>query len=477
MIFLRSIFILFFLVLGAGFSLFRLDQVYAQTCDPDRGGSDCESSDGGSDTGGSGESHSDRSSSDREGSRDGSSRDSVSDDIRHSDLPSDFKDRLMEGLKRIGGITPEVWSSPFEKDWSRHQAESQAVERSSGLNVRNSFRQESGFHRTVRTAFASFQLNSKSFQTSLYEDDFEFDFETEFEELDSFSSIEIQELGNKLHAVTESIVSSSIAEECGFDESDQNSKGSPANTWAKLGLSTGIAFTPANDLVDLTELFTGKDVAACLLGECENLNVSDRVLSAVGLVVGSGVFYRKAFSSARVGLSRARAVAKGIDAPVFDQAARHLGLDTLEKLLAKEVPGVSLKTTVFRFGENFKIHAKNVESDHRYSAAGFGAVYIGSSVEAVIAELGHYVKEMPFDYLKRIISKEVKLDNLLDLTNPEVRRTLGIELESLVRKKGDSMYDVTQAIGSIARNQYDGIIVPSARLSGATNIVVFKDIP
>ena len=66
---------------------------------------------------------------------------------------------------------------------------------------------------------------------------------------------------------------------------------------------------------------------------------------------------------------------------------------------------------------------------------------------------------------------DVRLTNMLDISNPSVRSQLGISLESIV---GEG-YDVTHAIGRYAySNGYDGIIAPSARADGGINIILFN---
>ncbi len=112
------------------------------------------------------------------------------------------------------------------------------------------------------------------------------------------------------------------------------------------------------------------------------------------------------------------------------------------------------------------IHPGNVAANHRYSKPGQSALYAGSSQDAVLAELKHYGVDAN---LVSWVSKRIKLRNVLDLTNPTVRQQLGVSLEDLT---GDS-YHVTQAIGDRARREYDGLIVPSARHHGSTNIVIF----
>jgi RES domain-containing protein len=83
----------------------------------------------------------------------------------------------------------------------------------------------------------------------------------------------------------------------------------------------------------------------------------------------------------------------------------------------------------------------------------------------VFGELEHYGID-----LKKVawVSKSIKIDNVLDLTNPVVRKQLGVSLESLT---SDS-YFVTHALGDFARAQgYNGILFPSARAPGTVNFV------
>lgn len=134
--------------------------------------------------------------------------------------------------------------------------------------------------------------------------------------------------------------------------------------------------------------------------------------------------------------------------------------------------GISYKGTVFRgvLADRTKmawdIHAGNVAANHRYSRPGQGALYAGTSREAALAELIHYGLDLT---AVAWVSKEFKFENVLDLTSPTIRQRIGVSLESLT---GDS-YQITQWIGDIARLRYDGLLVPSARQAGATNLVIF----
>jgi RES domain-containing protein len=113
------------------------------------------------------------------------------------------------------------------------------------------------------------------------------------------------------------------------------------------------------------------------------------------------------------------------------------------------------------------IHPGNVANHHRFSAPGRGALYSGTSREAILAELRHY-KGNPADVA--FVQRYIEADDILDLTNPTVRSDLGVSLADLV---SDS-YSHTQALGDFARTRYRGMLVPSARRAGVSHLVLFK---
>ncbi len=110
-----------------------------------------------------------------------------------------------------------------------------------------------------------------------------------------------------------------------------------------------------------------------------------------------------------------------------------------------------------------------INSNHRYTEAGVPGLYFSSGEKIVKAELGNYDV---FDFSGRTMYMyDVKLTNMLDVSNPSVRSQLGISLESIL---GES-YDVTHSIGRYAySNGYNGIIAPSARADGGVNIILFN---
>jgi RHS repeat-associated protein len=113
----------------------------------------------------------------------------------------------------------------------------------------------------------------------------------------------------------------------------------------------------------------------------------------------------------------------------------------------------------------WRVFEKNIAASHRYSGAGRGGVYAGTSREAVLAELKHYGVDTNDVTL---VAANVRVDNVLDLTNPAVRNQLGVTLTDLTSND----YTVTQAIGDLARSRYSAILVPSAREPGAKNLVL-----
>jgi RES domain-containing protein/uncharacterized Zn-binding protein involved in type VI secretion len=134
--------------------------------------------------------------------------------------------------------------------------------------------------------------------------------------------------------------------------------------------------------------------------------------------------------------------------------------------------GIQYSGTVYRLEDptrvstTFDVHAGNIAADHRYSGNGFGAVYGGTSPQTALAEVEHYGLSAG----RVSASKEVSLNNVLDLTNPATRNELNVTLGQIT---GDS-YSTTHQLGTLARtNGYDGILAPSARNPGGTNLVIF----
>jgi RES domain-containing protein len=96
-------------------------------------------------------------------------------------------------------------------------------------------------------------------------------------------------------------------------------------------------------------------------------------------------------------------------------------------------------------------------------------VYGATSPETAFAEVDHYGQTAG----RVSVSQDVTLDNVLDLTDPEVRQQLNVSFEQIT---GDS-YLYTHQLGDFARsNGYGGILAPSARQAGGSNLVIFPKV-
>ena len=135
--------------------------------------------------------------------------------------------------------------------------------------------------------------------------------------------------------------------------------------------------------------------------------------------------------------------------------------------------GATYEGTIYRSVDSrydpLEMSQYTINSNHRYTESGVPGLYFSSGEKMVKAELGNYDV---FDFSNRTMySYDVRLTNMLDVSNPSVRSQLGISLESIV---GEG-YDVTHAIGRYAySNGYNGIIAPSARADGGINIILFN---
>ena len=135
--------------------------------------------------------------------------------------------------------------------------------------------------------------------------------------------------------------------------------------------------------------------------------------------------------------------------------------------------GATYEGTIYRSVDSrydpLEMSQYTINSNHRYTESGVPGLHFSSGEKTVKAELGNYDV---FDFSNRTMySYDVRLTNMLDVSNPSVRSQLGISLESIV---GEG-YDVTHAIGRYAySNGYNGIIAPSARADGGINIILFN---
>ncbi|WP_186260483.1 hemagglutinin repeat-containing protein, partial [Burkholderia gladioli] len=122
----------------------------------------------------------------------------------------------------------------------------------------------------------------------------------------------------------------------------------------------------------------------------------------------------------------------------------------------------------------WNIYPGNVATDHRYSPVGVGAVYAGTTPATSAAEVGSYGALEG----RVLVSKNVVINNVLDLTNPAARQALGVTVDQLTSPShGGDAYTAPQAISAWAREQgYQAILAPSAQNAGGVNLISFKSL-
>ena len=199
------------------------------------------------------------------------------------------------------------------------------------------------------------------------------------------------------------------------------------------------------------------------------LRMAKRSTSGGGATAGSADAEQEAAAQAinpnrGQGVGKKDGVTQGATTPSgpINLDARPTGIQYEGKVYRLEDPS--------RVETTFDVHPGNVAANHRYSGPGEGAVYGATSPETALAEVNHYGLADG----RVSVSKDVSLQNVLDLTDPSTRQQLNITSESIT---SDS-YSTTQQIGSFARtNGYDGILAPSARNPAGSNLIIFPGGP
>ena len=180
-----------------------------------------------------------------------------------------------------------------------------------------------------------------------------------------------------------------------------------------------------------------------------------------------------AIAGKAAGEAAAKALNAAIDAGVAASNTVNKGIAAAKGLYVRRATGVTFKGKLYRYTEPkykssaWDVHDGNIAANHRYTPPGEGGVYAGTSAETSLAEISHYKSPGGLE----LVSKDVSITNMLDLNNPAVRDRLGVSLTDIT---ADS-YSVTHRIGEYARAEgYNGIIAPSARNPGGSNVIIFK---
>ena len=205
------------------------------------------------------------------------------------------------------------------------------------------------------------------------------------------------------------------------------------------------------------------------------------------------VFY--IFKESGEQLSQAQLVRLG---RLYTQYAKAIDIDRLGsvqvnrrvwRFLKKEGVDSSGKTFKNTPEGIFKDHPGMLRSNRRYSASGDWGMYTSLNRNTAIEEAREqYFRKMnvkltnnQVEELYHFGSREVELDQVLDLTNTDTLRKISNKLTKGVITKGikksPNPYELTQMIGHIAKRKgYKGIRVPSAVDNGVNVIIFNKDL-
>jgi RHS repeat-associated protein len=126
-----------------------------------------------------------------------------------------------------------------------------------------------------------------------------------------------------------------------------------------------------------------------------------------------------------------------------------------------------------RFDTTWDAHEWNVAARHRYTKKGLGGVYGADSPATALAEVTHWDVDLS---TRELISKDVTLNNVLDLTDPSVRKqtAAAMDMPFTLEDITGNNYEYTHKLGDWAsQNGYDGILAPSARNPDGANLISF----
>lgn len=153
------------------------------------------------------------------------------------------------------------------------------------------------------------------------------------------------------------------------------------------------------------------------------------------------------------------------------------GGSTLRSLSALP-EGVAFEGTLYRAVGNtydpLLIHQGNIMATHRYTGPGQGGLYFATGEHVVEAEFVQNGSTLAGKQMYAF--PDASVEGLLDLSNPAVRQSMGVELPDIIRTGGTPAwrYEVTQPLGQWAQqNGYRGIIAPSAQADGGVSVILF----
>ncbi len=160
----------------------------------------------------------------------------------------------------------------------------------------------------------------------------------------------------------------------------------------------------------------------------------------------------------------------------------------LREVGALSFAGIGYRFVALRYADPDRALSGEGASSYggRYNPRGLRAVYLSEDARTAVAETGYGVslggRFSGKDREPRLLlAVEFRLGRVLDLRGDEVQRALGITRAEMTspgwREASRSGFvPPTQAVGLAAyRAKFEGLVVPSAAMAGAYNLVVFVD--
>jgi RES domain-containing protein len=110
----------------------------------------------------------------------------------------------------------------------------------------------------------------------------------------------------------------------------------------------------------------------------------------------------------------------------------------------------------------------------RWNPAGIPAIYTSLSREGVLAEVEYQLSMEPLrPSVRRTLYKvEVALSSVLDLSSWTTLERFGLSSEGFT---GTDHAPCQKIGGAVEDLEHDGLLVPSARLTGGTNLVIYPN--
>jgi RES domain-containing protein len=139
--------------------------------------------------------------------------------------------------------------------------------------------------------------------------------------------------------------------------------------------------------------------------------------------------------------------------------------------------------TVWRIvpAEAFPLHVGYIlHARGRWNREGiYGCLYTALSAEGALAEYAKYLRGAAIapqsSSPRDLVSLDLRVEPVLDLTSPVVRRRLGVQLATITGNEPEDL-DACRSVADLARQEgYHAILSPSAALRGSVNLNLYID--